>query len=111
MLFKHHHRFYSVLQGGMDVAASFPKACDVLLGTPGVTLELSPNKRTESSNSNISKDSLTQTTFYVSRKCEHHTSHVTFFALIYTHMRGSSHVFVVRTSRVMFHPHALMWLF
>ena len=48
----------------MDVAPSFPKACGVLLGTPGVSLDLfSPNKRTESSNSNISKDSLNPTTF------------------------------------------------
>ena len=36
---------------------SFPKACDVLLGTPEVSLDLfSPNQRTECSNSNISKD-------------------------------------------------------
>ena len=35
MLFKHNRRYYNVLQGGMDVAPSFPKACDVLLGTPG----------------------------------------------------------------------------
>ena len=33
------------------------------------------------------------------------------FSLIYTHMRGSSRVFVVRTSRVMSHLHALMCLF
>ena len=32
----------------MGVALSFPKACDVLLGTPGASLELfSPNRRTE----------------------------------------------------------------
>ena len=35
MLFKHNRRCYNVLQGGMDVAPSFPKACDVSLGTPG----------------------------------------------------------------------------
>ena len=29
-----------VLQVGMDVALSFPKACGVLLGTPGVSLDL-----------------------------------------------------------------------
>ena len=28
MLFKHHRRHYNVLQGGMDVALSFPKSCD-----------------------------------------------------------------------------------
>ena len=56
MLFKDNRRYYNVLKGGMDVALSFPKACDVLLGTPGVLLDLlSPNKRTESSNSLISK--------------------------------------------------------
>ena len=50
MLFKHHHRFYSVLQGGMDVAPSFPKDCDVLLGTPWALLDVfSPDRRTESS--------------------------------------------------------------
>ena len=40
ILVKHHRRYYSVLQGGMDVAPSFPKACDVLLGTPGVSLDV-----------------------------------------------------------------------
>ena len=56
MLFKHNRRYYNVLKGGMDVAPSFPKACDVLLGTRGVLLDLlSPNKRTENSNSIISK--------------------------------------------------------
>ena len=59
MLFKHDRRYYNVLQGGMDVDLSFPKACDALLGTPGVSLDLfSPNKRTENSNSNISKQHL-----------------------------------------------------
>ena len=48
MLFKHNRRYYSVLQGGMDVAPSFPKPCDVLLGTLGALLDLfSSNKRTE----------------------------------------------------------------
>ena len=28
--FTHNHRYYNVLQCGMDVAPSFPKACDVL---------------------------------------------------------------------------------
>ena len=31
MLFKHNRRYYNVLQGGMDVAPSFPKACDVCI--------------------------------------------------------------------------------
>ena len=45
MLFKLHRKFYSVLQGGMDAAPSFPKACDVLLRTPGALLDLfSPDK-------------------------------------------------------------------
>ena len=35
MLFNHHSKYYSVLQVGKDVAPSFLKACDVLLGTPG----------------------------------------------------------------------------
>ena len=35
VLFKHNRRYYDVPQGGKDVATSFPKACDVLLGTPG----------------------------------------------------------------------------
>ena len=46
--------------------------------------------------------------------CEQHTSHVTFshfFTLTYTHMRGSSRKFGVRTSRVKCHLHALMCLF
>ena len=38
----------------MDVAPSFPKDCDVSLGTPGSWLDLfSPDKGTENSNSNI----------------------------------------------------------
>ena len=39
MLFRHHRKFYSVLQVGMDVAVSFLKACDVLPGTPEVSLD------------------------------------------------------------------------
>ena len=46
MLFKHNRRYYNVLQGGMDVVPSFPKACDVSLGTPGAPLDLfSPDQR------------------------------------------------------------------
>ena len=56
-LFRHDRRYYNVLQGGMDVAPSFLKACDVLLGTPGVWWDLfCPDKGTANSNSNISKD-------------------------------------------------------
>ena len=70
MLFKHNHRYCNIPKDGMDVVLSFPKTCDVLLGTPGALLDLfSPDKGTESSNSNISKDSVTPTTFYVSKKC------------------------------------------
>ena len=71
MLVKHHRIYYSVLQGGMDVALFLPEACGKLLGTPGVSLDLfSPNRRTENSNSNVSKDSwTTTTTLFVSRKC------------------------------------------
>ena len=55
---------------GLRRVASFPRVCVVFLGTPGALLDLfSPNKRTESSNSNIAKDSLTPTTFYVSMRC------------------------------------------
>ena len=68
-------QFGAFLQGGMDVAPSFPKACDVLLGTPEALLDLfSQDKETESSNSNISKDSLKPTTLYVSRRCMGRTS-------------------------------------
>ena len=56
VLFKHSRRYYNILQGGMDVAPSFPKAYDVLLGTPGALLDqFSPDKGIENSNSNISK--------------------------------------------------------
>ena len=40
--------------------------------------------------------------------CEQHTSQVTFSRWFYTHMRGSSHKFGVRTSHSMRHPHALV---
>ena len=44
-LFTHNRRYYNVLQGGMDVVPSFPKACDVLIGTPWALLDLfSPDK-------------------------------------------------------------------
>ena len=58
ILLKHHRKYYSALQGGMDVAPSFPEVCGVLLGTPGVSLDLFfPNRRTESSGSGVSKSS------------------------------------------------------
>ena len=47
VLFKYNHRFYNVLQGGMDVAPSFQKACDVFLGIPEALSDLSsPDKGT-----------------------------------------------------------------
>ena len=58
---------------GVVVVASFPKACDVLLGIPGCLLDLfSPHKGTENSNSNISK--ISWTTSFVSRKYMERTS-------------------------------------
>ena len=48
---------------------------------------------------------------HLAGECEQHTSHVTFshfFTLIYTHMRGSSRKFGVRTSHSMRHLRALM---
>ena len=66
--------FLTVLQDGMDVAPSFPKAFDVLLGTPKGLLDLSsPDKGIENSNSNIPKDTLTPT-LYVSKRCMTRTS-------------------------------------
>ena len=45
VLFTYTHRFYNVLQGGMVVAPSFLKACDVLLGIPRALSDLSsPDK-------------------------------------------------------------------
>ena len=38
MFFKHHRRYYSVVQGGADVDLSSPEVCGVFLGTPGVSL-------------------------------------------------------------------------
>ena len=53
VLFKYNRRFHIVQQDGMDAAPSFPKDCDVLLGT---LLDLfSPDNGTENSNSIISK--------------------------------------------------------
>ena len=75
MLFKHNRKYYSVLQGGMGVELALLEVCGVLLGTPEVSLDLFfPNRRTESSNSNISRISLTPTTSYVSRRCMVRTS-------------------------------------
>ena len=47
MLFKHNRRYYNVLQGGMDVAFSFLKACDVLNGTQGAWQDLCAPKSKE----------------------------------------------------------------
>ena len=59
VLFTHNRRYYNVLQDGMGVAPSSPKAFDVLLGTPGASLDLFlQDKGTESSNSDISKKNL-----------------------------------------------------
>ena len=71
VLFRHDRRYYNVLQGGMDVAPSFLKACDVLLGTPGAWWDLfSPDKGTANLNSNISKDSWKATIFVYRRYME-----------------------------------------
>ena len=40
ILFKQHRRYYSVLQGVMGVVLSLPEVCGVLVGTPGVSLDL-----------------------------------------------------------------------
>ena len=75
VLFTHNRRYSNVLQGGMDAAPSFPKVCDVLLGTPGALLDLfSPDKETGNPNSIISKNSWTITTSFASRKCMARTS-------------------------------------
>ena len=69
MLFKH-LKYYKVLQVGTHVVISLMEVCDVLLGTPGVSLDrFFPRRRTESPNSNTSGSSLTTTTSYVSRMC------------------------------------------
>ena len=50
-LFRHHHGFYYALQGGMVVAPSFLKACNVLLGILRALLDLSsPGKGAENPN-------------------------------------------------------------
>ena len=56
---------------------SFPKACDVILGTPEASLDLfSPDKGTESPNPIVSKNFWTTTTSVVSWKCMERTSFV-----------------------------------
>ena len=75
VFFKHNHRYYNVLQGGMDVGPSFLKACDLLLGTPGALLDLfSLGKGPRSSNSTISKNFWITTTSFVSKKYMEKTS-------------------------------------
>ena len=59
----------------MGVAISLMEVCGVSLGTPGVSLDrIFASRRTESSNSNISRSSLTTTTSYVSRRYMEGTS-------------------------------------
>ena len=69
MLFKHHSKHYSILGVGMDMALSLPKVYGVLLGTPGVSLDLfSLSRRTGNLSSNTSKSYLPTTTLYVFKK-------------------------------------------
>ena len=76
VLFKHNRRYYNVLQGGMDVAPSFPKACDDYLEHPGPLLDLfSPGKGIGEFKLKISqKNSWITTTSFVSRKYMERTS-------------------------------------
>ena len=75
MLFNHHTKYYSVLRVGMDMALSLPEVCGVLLGTPGVSLDLSSlSRRTGNSSSNTSKSFSSTTTLYVFRKYIEKTS-------------------------------------
>ena len=75
MLSKHSRRSYNVLQGWTDVPLPFPKACDVLVGTPGALLDLfSPDKGIEKLNSTVSKNSWTTTPSFFSRKFMERTS-------------------------------------
>ena len=74
-LFTHNRRSYNAAQGGMDVVPSSPKACDVLLGTPGASLDLFlQDNGKESPNSIISKSFWATTTSLVSRKCMERSS-------------------------------------
>ena len=62
-----HLKYYKVLQVGIHVAISLMEVCDVLLGTPGVSLDqICPRRK--SSNSNISPTSC------VSRRCMERTN-------------------------------------
>ena len=74
-LFKHNRRYCNVPKGGMDVAVSFPKACGVLLGTPGPRwICFTQTKEQRAQTQIFQKDSLTPTTFDVSRRCMERTS-------------------------------------
>ena len=74
ILFRHHRRYYSVLQGGMDVALSFPEACGVLFGTQGAWLDLFLQTEEQKGQTQKSQgSSLTTTTSYVSSKCMERT--------------------------------------
>ena len=69
MLFNHHPRYDSALQVGMDVAISLPGSAVYYLEHQGVSLDqFFASRRTENSNSNISRSYLTTTTFYVSQE-------------------------------------------
>ena len=59
-LFRHDRRDYNVLQGGMDVAPSFLKACDVLLGTPGAWWDLFVQTKEQRIQTQISRKTLGQ---------------------------------------------------
>ena len=75
VLFRQNSRYYNVLQGVVVLVPSLPKACDVLLRIRSDLLDLfSPDKETQNSNSNISKNSSTTTTSFVSRKYMEKTS-------------------------------------
>ena len=74
VLFKHNRGSHIVLQGGMDVAPSFPKVCDVLPGTPGGSLGLFSRQRNIESKLNYLQKFWTTTMSFVSTKCMERTS-------------------------------------
>ena len=58
MLYKHYRKYYSVLQDGMDVALSFLEVYGVLLGTPGVSLDLFFQTKEQRIQTRISQEAL-----------------------------------------------------
>ena len=75
MLFRHNHRFYNALLGGMVVALFFLKGCGALLGILGALSDLSsPDKGAGNLNLFTSKSSLIVTTSFAFRKCMARTS-------------------------------------